>query len=53
MKLEPMTDDVPVLTQRLPEPAVEVAFASWLTEPDRSLPLQEVIALATRSFREK
>jgi hypothetical protein len=28
MKLEPLTpSDVPALTQRLPEPAVEVAFA--------------------------
>jgi hypothetical protein len=35
MKLEPMTDDVPALTQRLPEPAIEVAFASYLTQLSR------------------
>jgi hypothetical protein len=32
MTLEPMTDELPVLTPRLPEPAVEVCFASRLTE---------------------
>ena len=32
MKLEPMADDLPVLTKRLPEPPVEVAFAARLTE---------------------
>jgi hypothetical protein len=37
MKLEPMTDDVPALTQRVPEPPVEVAFASRLTEREHAV----------------
>lgn len=38
MKLEPMTAPaVPVLTPRLPEPAVEVAFASRLTEREHEV----------------